>query len=433
MMTPTEAMANIAMISEHASPLAATGGVDSGGQNIYVAQTARHLVQLGYCVDVFTRRDRDDLPDIVDWHPGIRVIHVRAGPARFVRKESLLPLMPEFARQVADIAQAMKETGRPYALCHAHFFMSGLVARRLKQELGIPLVVTFHALGHVRLMHQPHDEFPTERCHIEQMVIDAADAIIAECPQDAADLQRLYRTPSSRLRMIPCGFDPDEFAPVDRREARARLALPANRPIVLQLGRMVPRKGVETVVRAVGILERRYDIRPLLVIVGGESQTPDPALTPEIGRLQQIAAEERVTQDVLFIGQRSRDELRYFYGAADVFVTMPWYEPFGITPVEAMACGVPVIGSRVGGVQYSVEDGRTGFLVEPRNAEALARRLAHVFSDPAIPRLLGKRARTRACERFTWQRVSSLLADVYAEVAAAAPLAPSVAAQQGSR
>jgi len=422
------------MISEHASPLAAAGGVDSGGQNIYVAHTARHLAELGYAVDVFTRRDSDKLPDIVEWSPSIRVIHVTAGPPRFVRKESLLPLMSEFARQVVEAAREANERGEPYALCHAHFFMSGLVARRLKQELGVRFVVTFHALGRVRLIRQPHDEFPPERCVLEQMVIDAADAIIAECPQDEADLRRLYRTPSSRLRMIPCGFDPDEFTPVDRREARARLRLPQHRPIVLQLGRMVPRKGVETVVRSLGIVERHYDIRPLLVIVGGESFEPDPVLTPEIGRLQRIAAEEGVGDDVLFVGQRSRSELRYFYCAADVFVTMPWYEPFGITPVEAMACGVPVIGSRVGGVQYSVEDGRTGFLVEPRNAEALARRLAHVFSNPSIPSLLGKRGRKRACERFTWQRVSSLLADVYAEVAATASVATSVAAQaQGQR
>jgi len=134
------------MISEHASPLAAAGGVDSGGQNIYVAHTARHLAELGYAVDVFTRRDSDKLPDIVEWSPSIRVIHVTAGPPRFVRKESLLPLMSEFARQVVEAAREANERGEPYALCHAHFFMSGLVARRLKQELGIPFVVTFHAL-----------------------------------------------------------------------------------------------------------------------------------------------------------------------------------------------------------------------------------------------------------------------------------------------
>jgi D-inositol-3-phosphate glycosyltransferase len=426
------ATTNIAMISEHASPLAVTGGVDAGGQNVYVAHTARHLAELGYAVDVFTRRDTEDLPDVVDWIPGIRVFHVRAGPAAFVRKESLLPYMAQFARAVIDEARAAGDRGVPYAICHAHFFMSGLVARRLKQALGIPYVVTFHALGRVRLLHQTNDEFPAHRCILEQMVIDTADAIVAECPQDQMDLQRHYRTPTSRMRVIPCGFDPDELQPVDRAKARERLGLPADRPIVLQLGRMVPRKGVDTVIRALGILERRHALRPLLLIVGGESPTPDPALTPEIGRLQRIAAEERVAADVQFVGQRARSELRYFYSAADVFVTMPWYEPFGITPVEAMACGIPVIGSRVGGIQYSVEDGRTGFLVEARNADALARRLAHVFSNPSIPRLLGKRALRRAWERFTWRDVARALAELYADVAATAPLSrPAVA--QGTR
>jgi glycosyltransferase involved in cell wall biosynthesis len=415
--------ARIALVSEHASPLAALGGVDSGGQNVYVAQTARHLAGMGFHVDVFTRRDDEDLPAIVEWAPRLRVIHVRAGPAQFVRKEYMLPYMAQFAREIAAIARAARDRGVPYALTHAHFFMSGLVARRLKEELGIPYVVTFHALGKVRLIYQPHDEFPSQRCAIEQMVIDAASFIVAECPQDEMDLRRLYRAPQSRIRMIPCGFDPGELGSVDRAAARRRLGLPLDRPIILQLGRMVPRKGVDTVIRALALLERRFHRSALLVIVGGETPEPDPARTPEIGRLMQIAADEGVTADVKFVGQRARTELRYYYSASDVFVTMPWYEPFGITPVEAMACGIPVIGARVGGVQYSVEDGRTGFLVEPRNADALARRLAHVFSDPSIARLLGKRARRRAYDLFTWQKVSNALADVYAEVAMPPPLA----------
>jgi glycosyltransferase involved in cell wall biosynthesis len=285
-------------------------------------------------------------------------------------------------------------------------------------------VVTFHALGKVRLIYQPHDEFPPQRCAIEQTVLDSASAVIAECPQDEMDLKRHYRAPQSRVRMVPCGFDPTELQPVERAAARRRLGLPLDRPIVLQLGRMVPRKGVDTVIRAAAVLKNRFHRAALLVIVGGESYEPDPVRTPEIGRLMQVARDEGVTDDVLFVGQRARSELRYYYCASDVFVTMPWYEPFGITPVEAMACGIPVIGARVGGVKYSVEDGRTGFLVEPRSHDALARRLAHVFSDASIARLLGKRARARAYELFTWRRVSSALANVYAEIAlphAAAP------------
>jgi D-inositol-3-phosphate glycosyltransferase len=413
--------ARIAIISEHASPLATLGGVDAGGQNVYVAQTARHLAAMGYHVDVFTRRDDEQQPAIVEWEPRLRVVHVRAGPASFVRKESLLPFMPQFAQSIADIARSGRARGQGYSLVHAHFFMSGLVARMLKEELGIPYVITFHALGKVRLIYQPHDEFPPQRCAIEQMVIDGAAAVVAECPQDEMDLRRHYRTPHRKIQMIPCGFDPLEFPPVDRSRARERLGLPKDRPVILQLGRMVPRKGVDTVIRALAIVKARYHVDPLLVIVGGDAHDPDPAVTPEIGRLMRIAADEGVADDVRFIGQRPRSELRYFYCASDVFVTMPWYEPFGITPVEAMACGVPVIGARVGGVQYSVDDGRTGFLVEPRNADALARRLAHLFSDASIPRLLGKRARRRAYELFTWQKVSAALADLYADVAPAQP------------
>ena len=408
--------ARIALISEHASPLAAQGGIDSGGQNVYVAHTARLLAAMGFHVDVFTRRDDDDLPEVVHWAPRLRVIHVRAGPARFVRKEALLPYMPAFAQAVAAHARGARERGAGYALSHAHFFMSGLASRRLREELAIPFVVTFHALGKVRLIHQPHDEFPRHRTVIEQLVMDAAAAVVAECPQDEMDLRRHYRVLPERVRMIPCGFDPAEMFPVDRAEARRRLNLPAERPIILQLGRMVPRKGVDDVIRALGQVKARAAQVPLLVIVGGETYEPDPVSTPEIGRLMQVAADAGVSADVRFVGQRPRGDLRYYYGAADVFVTMPWYEPFGITPVEAMACGVPVVGARVGGVQYSVDDGRTGFLVEPRNPEALARRLLHLFSDPSIPRLLGKRGLKRAQDLFTWQRVTSALADLYAQI-----------------
>ena len=414
--------ARIALISEHASPLATLGGVDSGGQNVYVAQTARHLAAMGFHVDVFTRRDDEDMPAIVEWAPRLRVFNVRAGPPTFVRKEGLLPFMPQFAQAIATIARNARDAGAGYALCHAHFFMSGLVARRLREELGIPYVVTFHALGKVRVLHQPYDEFPRQRHEIEQLVIDAASAVIAECPQDELDLRKHYRTPQGRIRMIPCGFDPAELLPVERTAARARIGAPASRPLILQLGRMVPRKGVETVIRALPLVKARLATPPLLMIVGGESEDADPVRTPEIGRLMQVARDVGVADDVVFTGRRPRTELRNYYHAADVFVTTPWYEPFGITPVEAMACGLPVIGSRVGGIQYSVEDGRTGFLVEPRDHDALARRLAQVFSDPSVRDMLGRRARRRAFELFTWQGVSESLAELYAGVALPRPV-----------
>ena len=240
---------HIALISEHASPLALLGGVDSGGQNVYVAQVARHLARLGHRVDVFTRRDDEHAPEIVEWEPGARVIHVPAGPATVVPKELLLDYMPAFT----DWMSAWLCSAHPtYDLVHANFWMSALVAAELKASLGLPFAVTFHALGKVRRQHQgANDGFPDARFAIEERAVREADVLIAEAPQDEADLVALYDADPARIRLVPCGFDPDEFAPQDKIAARQKLGLPVDERIVLQLGRMVPRKGVENVVRGV--------------------------------------------------------------------------------------------------------------------------------------------------------------------------------------
>jgi D-inositol-3-phosphate glycosyltransferase len=180
---------------------------------------------------------------------------------------------------------------------------------------------------------------------------------------------------------------------------------------------MVPRKGVDNVIRAMRPLRDEHGVDAQLLIVGGNADSPDPVATPEIGRLMRIAETERVIDSVRFTGRRPRSELRHYYYASDVFVTTPWYEPFGITAVEAMACGVPVIGARVGGIQYSVQDGRTGFLVDPKDPSGLAHRVAQLLSDPAIPRLFGRRARRRAYQLFTWKRVARQLDALYGHVA----------------
>ncbi|WP_337176198.1 glycosyltransferase family 1 protein [Paludisphaera sp.] len=401
-------------ISEHASPLATLGGADSGGQNVYVAQVARHLAAAGHRVDVMTRRDRPDLPAVVPIADRLRVVHVPAGPPERVRKEDLLPYMDDFADFAVGYALARR---RPYELVHANFFMSGLVASEVRRRVGAPFVVTFHALGRVRRLHQGGaDAFPEERLAIEGRVASEADRVLAECPQDEEDLIAHYGADPARLTTVPCGFDPGEFSPTHRREARARLGLPLDAPIVLQLGRMVPRKGVDNVIRALALVRRAHGVPARLVVVGGESRDPDPAFTPEIGRLQAIARAEGVAASVRFVGGRGRDELRDYFGAADVFATTPWYEPFGITPLEAMACGVPVVGSAVGGIKSTVLDGETGFLVPPDDPPALADRLARVLTQPSLRDAMGRRALRHVNARYTWKRVARSIAEVYEEV-----------------
>jgi D-inositol-3-phosphate glycosyltransferase len=413
---------HIALISEHASPLSALGGVDSGGQNVYVAQVARHLTRLGYRVDVFTRCDNPGLETVVDLGGGLRVIHVLAGPARYVAKEDMLPFMGEFAEGM----QRFMRLHGSYDLLHANFFMSGLVAAQLKRQLGIPFAVTFHALGKVRLMHQGGvDRFPRERPALEAHVMSQADAIIAECPQDELDHRQLYDADPAKIRVAPCGFDSREFWPIRKAVARRHLNLPVEGPLVVHIGRMVPRKGVDTAIEGLARLVRRHGIAARMLVVGGESDEPDPRLTPEIRRLQQVAEQEGVADCVTFTGRRGRQLLRFYYSAADVFITTPWYEPFGITPVEAMACGTPVIGSNVGGIKYTVQHCRTGFLVPPNDPDAIGRRLAKLFRRPEMLTRMQAASLQRANRLFTWQRVTSQIAAIYEEVLAARP-APSL-------
>lgn len=413
-----ESVRKIALISEHASPLADPGSVDSGGQNVYVAHVARQLARQGYAVDVFTRRDDESLPDTLLWEDGVRVVHVPVGPARFVPKEELLSFMQDFADFMIEFCQRQE---RPYDIIHANFWMSGLVAAEVKLALNIPFVITFHALGRVRRLHQgEQDGFPDARFDIEDRLVREADHIIAECPQDEQDLLNLYHGDPEKITIVPCGFDPSEVWPMDKAISRRLLGIPEAERVILQLGRMVPRKGVDNVVRGFARLVNEHGFQARLLIVGGGSDEPDPLVTPEIGRLQAIAAEEGVSDQITFTGRRGRKVLKHYYSAADVFISTPWYEPFGITPVEAMACGTPVIGSEVGGIKYTVRDGETGYLVPPNDPQALAERLAHLYRNPNLLKRLSLQALQRANDLFTWQKVCDSIARVYEEVFAEA-------------
>jgi D-inositol-3-phosphate glycosyltransferase len=393
----------IGIISEHASPKGAQGSKDAGGQNIYVAQLALNLARSGHEVEVFTRRESLHVPLVQDLPEGYRLVNVPAGPARHIPKEKLLPYMKDFTQFLFRYFQEEGEVD----VIHANFWMSGLVALEVKKKLGIPFAVTFHALGKVRRLHQGKlDSFPDERFSIEDRIVQEADAIIAECPQDREDLITHYQASEEKLTIVPCGFDPEELAPVDRSLARRELGLSENERVILHVGRMVPRKGADNVIRGFGRYVKNSPEKSRLLIVGGESDHPDPKITPEIGRLMSVAHEEGVTDHVQFTGRRTRDRLRTYYSAADVFVTTPWYEPFGITPVEAMACGTPVIGSAVGGIKFTVDHGETGLLIPPNDPDALSEAFGEFFRDPRIRARYSENSLARAHRFFRWDSMA---------------------------
>ncbi len=399
----------LAMISEHASPLASLGGEDSGGQNVYVAELARRLGEMGHQVDIFTRRDSELLPAVVPFAQGVRVVNLPAGPARSVSKDELFPFLAEFRDAFYRFA---REEVATYDLVHANFWMSGWVACEAKRALGLPFAQTFHALGEIKRREQgANDTSPPERRAVELRILEEVDLILATCPAEVEELTTLYDADPSRLTVVPCGVDQRAFRPVERDLARGALGL-SDEPTVVYVGRIVARKGVDTLVEAFTLLPRRLDAR--LVIVGGE-----PGGSPEAARLSELADDLGISERVSFAGSRPQEDLRHYYGAADVAVSVPHYEPFGMTPLEAMACATPVVGARVGGIKTSVADGETGYLVPPRDPEALADRILRLLSDPPLRLRMGRAARRRIEEHYTWEHVATLAAAAFSEVAVA--------------
>ena len=401
----------IALVSDHASPLTPPGSIDAGGQNVYVAEVGRHLRALGHEVDVFTRRDDPSLPSELTTPDGVRVLHVDAGPVRPIAKEQLLPWMDAFAAAVERTARI-----RRYDVVHANFWMSTIAGMRVQRTLGTPFVVTFHALGKIRRREQGvADASPAAREAIETVAVRTADRVIAECPQDEYDLRMLYGAEPSRISMVPAGFEPRELSPLSKYAARARIGVRLRGPLILHVGRFVPRKGIDDAIRGASVvLAEMRDAR--MLVVGGHPG--DPASVAERARLERIARELEVSRQVRFTGSVARERLRDHYAAADVFVTTPWYEPFGITPVESMACGTPVVGSSVGGIGFTVRDGVTGFLVPPRSPEAIAERLTEALSDRRRLGQMGRRAARHVRPAFTWRRVTEQLVEAYASAIA---------------
>ncbi len=395
------------MVSEHASPLAALGGVDAGGQNVHVGALAAALGRRGVDTVVHTRREDGAAPRCVALAPRVAVDHVDAGPAEVVSKDDLLPFMDAFA---ADLRASWER--EPPDLVHAHFWMSGLAALDAAGPLGIPVVQTFHALGVVKRRHQgAADPSPPGRLESENRIVAEADRIVATCTDELFELVRLGAD-RRRVSVVPCGVDLEFFRPDGPAEPRPQ-PTGGTRARVVAVARLVERKGVGDVVEALAHVPHAE-----LVIAGG----PDPgelAGDPEVRRLRALAERAGVVDRVDFRGRVGRAALPALFRSADVAVCVPWYEPFGIVPLEAMACGVPVVASSVGGLIDTVTHGATGLHVPPRKPRRLAGALGALITDPARAQALGNAGARRARERYGWDRIARATLDAYAGAVAA--------------
>ena len=395
------------MVSEHASPLVALGGVDAGGQNVHVGALASALGRRGVETVVHTRREDGAAPRRVALAPRVVVDHVDAGPAGIVSKDELLPYMDAFA---GDLRASWKR--EPPDLVHAHFWMSGLAALEAARPLGIPVVQTFHALGVVKRRHQGSaDPSPPGRLETEDRIVAEADRIVATCTDELFELVRLGAD-RRRVSVVPCGVDLERFRPDGPAEPRPQHSGRA-RPRVLAVARLVERKGVGDIVEALARVPEAE-----LVIAGGPDRA-ELSSDSEVLRLRGLAERAGVVDRVDFRGRVGRDELPALFRSADVAVCVPWYEPFGIVPLEAMASGVPVVASSVGGLIDTVTDGATGVHVPPHDPHRLADALGALIADPGRARALGAAGARRAGDRYGWDRIAGAMLDAYARIAGA--------------
>jgi D-inositol-3-phosphate glycosyltransferase len=385
----------IAMVSEHASPLAALGDVDAGGQNVHVGELSAALALLGHDVTVYTRRTDPTSADRIVHDRGYAVVHVTAGPARPIPKDELYPHMGEFGRRLARIWEV-----DPPDVAHAHFWMSGLASVLAGRIADVPVVQTHHALGTVkRRFQRSADTSPAERVGIERMIGRYATQVVATCTDELRELVRMG-VRRSQISIIPCGVDVAEFhpgGPVAPRSAPHRL---------LAVGRLVPRKGYDLAIRALPGLPGTE-----LVIAGGP-RADRLGADPEARGLVALAEQLGVADRVRLLGQVARADMPALYRSADAVVCTPWYEPFGIVPVEAMACGVPVVVTPVGGLTDTVVDGVTGLHV-PADPKRLCRALHGLLASQYRRGSLGAAGQDRARSRYTWHRVATETAEVY--------------------
>ncbi len=398
-------MRRLAVLSLHTSPLVQPGVADAGGMNVYVRELVSALAQAGVFCTVYVRTWRDGLPAEVAVEPGFRVRHIDAGPPALA-KEALPETIEEFADGVRDDL----ERGDGADVIHANYWLSGLAGHRLKHELGLPLVSTFHTLARVKA--ESGDAEPERRVRSEVEIIGCSDAILASCTEEAAQFERLYGATPGRVEIVPPGVDHAFFSPGDRRGARTALGL-GDHPVLLFVGRIQALKGLDVAVRALASLD---DPEAVLVVVGGASGKDGEAY---LGDVEALAASLGVGTRIRFVEPQPHHLLSSYYRAADVCLVPSRSESFGLVALEAAACGTPVVAAAVGGLRTLVDHGHSGFLVEGRDPEVFAAYTEELLTNPVLAASMSVAAATRATG-YTWSMSAARLRRLYADLAVGA-------------
>ena len=390
-----------AFIAFHACPLAAPGQGKSGGMNVYVRELSRAMGESGVPVDIFTRVHDGESASIEWISPNVRVVHLPGGPLE-ATVGGLYAHLPGFLDELRSFSE---REGASYDVVHSHYWLSAWVGQRLAQALNIPHLVTFHTLALIKMQSRAGESEPEERSEVERDAMLTADRIIAFSGHERDAMARLYGADPSRVMLAPCGVDLRKFRPLDQKEARTKLGLNGEK-VLLYVGRVEPLKGLDLLVETAAQMESgEENIRMMVVGGGGPGE-------PETDRVRRLAEERKVDGLIDFVGRVDHDDLPLYYNAADVCVVPSYYESFGLVALESMACGTPVVATRVGGLPTIVHHGHTGFLKSWRCPEAFANSVEMIFSSSGLQESMGAAARRRA-ELMGWSNVASMISDEY--------------------
>lgn len=396
-------MCRLAILSFHGCPVARLGEKDTGGMNVYVLQLTREFARKGIEVDVFTRYHDPDDPKIVELEDGARVIHLKAGSYE-AAKEDLFDYIPEF---LSELYSFQKTEGTTYDLVHSHYWLSGRVGMTLSRTWNVPHVATFHTLAQTKLRARVGEREPARRSEVESLVMRDADAIIVSTEEEKQDAVRLYDAHPQKIKVIPAGVNLDTFKPVNQSIARQRVGI-HEKQVILYVGRIEPLKGIDVLLEAAALLDGSDEIRVL--IVGGS-----PGNDSELDRLKALTTELGIESMVTFTGAIKQNKLPDYYSAADVFVLPSHSESFGLAALEAMACGAPVVVSRVGGLKTFIDNGETGYLVPWRCPEPFVQRLEMLLANPLLREAMGRAARAKALQ-MGWGHAADRMLGFYSSL-----------------
>lgn len=393
-------MLNIQIISFHACPYANLGDRYSGGMNVYVLQTARELAARGNQVDIFTRSHDTNDPKVVNLEDKLRIIHIDAGPYE-CPKNDLPNHIPEFTRGIERISIV---NNLVYDVIHSHYWLSAIAGKSLSFEYNIPHIVTFHTLAKSKNRARAGEDESEQRIKIEKQSIDSADAVVVSTSDEQQDISVLYSKSLETISVINAGVDPELFKPSSQRNARNNLGI-TEENVVLYVGRIEPLKGVDILLKAFSLMENISETR--LMIVGGNVNQ-----SSEISKLRLLSSKLSIDEQVTFTGAVEHRELPIYYNATDVFALPSYYESFGLVALEAMACGKPVVASRVGGLKSLVKDGVSGYLIPWRCAEPFANKLDILLKNNSLNKKMGEAAREAAIQ-LSWSSTADSLSDLY--------------------